>query len=458
MNSIHSHRSATPKTVYTVSELNRRIKQRLETDFPFVWIAGEISNLRRPPSGHLYFTLKDSQSQLNAVMFKGQARRLVAKLEDGLAVLGMGRISVYEPRGIYQLIIEYLEPKGLGDLQLAFEQLKRNLTAEGLFDPTGKKPLPSLPRKVHVITSPTGAVIFDTISIIQRRFANIPIVLIPTAVQGDGAAEEVIQAIAWLNERQDAEVAILARGGGSLEDLQAFNDERVARAIYHSHVPIISAIGHETDYTIADFVADLRAPTPSAAAELVVPEKKALKDRIEVLERQLGVAARANLNGNRDRLSNCRERLLDPRRRVYDGRLLTDDLIQRMSIGLRRTLHDSHSKLNAISSRLKLHLVRDKISNAKQKHKQIYSNILKINKLLISNNRWKSQILESRLAALNPLAVLERGYSITRKLPQRSIIRNTRQIDIDDRVEITLASGTLTGRIEGKDGDGAQKL
>ena len=455
MDSKHKNRASAPKNVYTVSELNRRIKKRLETDFPLVWIAGEISNLKRPPSGHLYFTLKDSQSQLSAVMFKNQARRLTAQPEDGLAVLAMGRVSVYEPRGIYQLIIEYVEPKGLGDLQLAFEQLKRKLSAEGLFDPTGKKTLPSLPHKVHVITSPGGAVFHDTISIIQRRFSNIPIVLIPTAVQGAGAVEAIIQAIAWLNERPDAEIAILARGGGSLEDLQAFNTEKVARAIYQSRVPIISAIGHETDYTIADFVADLRAPTPSAAAELVVPEKKALKERIAALERQLGVAAAADFANRRQRLETFRQRLLDPRQRIYDGRLVIDDLTRRMRIGLDRTLRDSRIRLTAISARLKPYRIQENISDSKQKHKQLILNMLKSLLLLIENKRWQNEVLVSRLRALNPMAVLDRGYSITRKLPQRSIIMDTRQVDINDQVEITLASGTLTGRIEGKDSDGA---
>ncbi len=450
--------AAANKTIYTVSELNRRIKQRLESDFPMIWITGEISNLRRPPSGHLYFTLKDSKSHLSAVMFKGQARRLTARPDDGLAILGMGRVSVYEPRGIYQLIIEYMEPKGLGDLQLAFEQLKKRLSAEGLFDPAGKQPLPLLPRKVHILTSPSGAVIFDTVSVIQRRFTNIPIVLIPTAVQGASAVKEVLQAIRYLNELPDAEVAILARGGGSLEDLQAFNDESVARAIYQSHVPIVSAIGHETDYTIADFVADLRAPTPSAAAELVVPEKYALKDRVADLERQIGVFALANTADKRNHLNNCRARLLDPRQRINDGRLAVDELSQRLSISLQRTLGDNRVLLKTVSARLNPSRVRAKIIFAKQKHKQLNLKILYTINILIYDYRRKAQVLSSRLAALNPMAVLERGYSITRKLPQRAIITDSRRIHIGDAVEITLASGTLIGRIEGKDKDGTQEL
>ncbi len=458
LNSNQINSSSTAKTVYSVSELNRRIKQRLEKEFPLIWVLGEISNLKRPPSGHLYFTLKDSHAQLSAVMFKGQARRLNAIPDDGLSILGMGRVSVYEPRGTYQLIIEYMEPKGLGGLQLSFEHLKRKLSAEGLFDPAGKKPLPVLPRKVHVLSSPAGAVIFDTINIIRRRFANMPIVLIPTAVQGPRAVEEVIKAIASLNQQQDAEVAILARGGGSLEDLQAFNDERVAHAIFQSRVPIVSAIGHETDYTIADFVADLRAPTPSAAAELVVPQKKALQVRLADLERQLGVAVLTHLTTKRNLLTVCRGRLIDPRRRIHDGRLSLDDLMQRMETGLQRTLRDSRRKLKIIASRLKPELVINRVENAKQKHDKINNNLLYLILKCIEYHRWRTQVVVSRLTALNPMAVLERGYSITRTWPQRTIIKNTRQIQIDDSVEITLASGTLLGRIEGKDEDGNQKL
>lgn len=455
MNSQYSHHNTAPKNVFTVSELNRRIKQVLEQKFSFVWITGEISNLKKPSSGHLYFTLKDSHSQLSAVMFKGQARRLAARLEDGLVILGMGRVSVYEPRGAYQVIVEYVEPKGLGDLQLAFERLKQQLADEGLFDRAHKKQLPSLPRKIHVITSPSGAVIFDTINIIQRRFANIPIALIPTAVQGARSAAEIVQAIDILNHQPDAEIAILARGGGSLEDLQAFNDVRVARAIHQSQIPIISAIGHETDYTIADFVADLRAPTPSAAAELVVPQRSALVDKLKSAEHQLVRATFATIAFQRKKLNDCRGRLSDPRRRIYDGHLHLDDLTQRMVVGFQRTIRDDRLKLRLISSRLIQNPLRAKIKLLKQSYKQIESNLLYYLINQLNNKKWMLKDIAARLKALNPLAVLERGYSITRLLPQRSIIKNSRQVGLNDRVEIALASGNLQCRIEGKEDDGS---
>ncbi|MCK4793478.1 MAG: exodeoxyribonuclease VII large subunit, partial [Desulfobacteraceae bacterium] len=264
------------RRIYTVTELTHNIKDFLEEAFPFVWITGEISNFRIPVSGHFYFTIKDSGAQISAVMFRGQNRNLRFQPEDGMAVIAMGRLNVYETKGIYQIIIEYLEPEGVGVLQLAFEHLKKRLAAEGLFDEKHKLPLPFLPQKIAVVTSPTGAVIRDIINVIDRRFPNMTVEIAPVKVQGEQAAEEIVEAIELLNDRNDADVIVVARGGGSLEDLQAFNSEVVARAIFSSEIPVVSAVGHETDFTIADFTADLRAPTPSAAAELIVPVKNDL--------------------------------------------------------------------------------------------------------------------------------------------------------------------------------------
>ena len=454
MNSAHSNRHTRPQSVFTVSELNRRIKQILEKSFACIWFVGEISNLRQPPSGHLYFALKDDQSQLAAVMFKGQARRLRARLEDGLSILGMGRVSVYEPRGGYQVIVEYLEPKGLGDLQLAFEQLKQKLADEGLFEPGPKKTPPPLPRKIHVITSPSGAVIYDIVSVVQRRFANIPIVLIPTAVQGLRSADEIVEAIEILNRLPDAEIAILARGGGSLEDLQAFNDERVARAIYRSQVPMISAVGHETDYTITDFVADLRAPTPSAAAELVVPDRGALAEKIEATRHHLTLAMYAAMAFKRNQLNDFAGRLADPRRRITDGRLRLDDLTQRVAISIQRTLRDYRRGLTLRLTRLEKNPFRDQIKLVKQNNKELENKLLNIMLNIKNLNKWRLHDLTSRLNALNPKSVLERGYSITRVLPQRTVVRDAHQVGLNDSVEITLASGILQCRIEGKEDDG----
>ena len=269
------------RRIYTVSELSGEIRELFEQQFPDVWVTGEVSNFRAAGSGHLYFTLKDDTAQLRAVCFRSQSRYLKFKPQDGLAVIARGRLSIYEARGEYQLYVEFLEPAGLGALQLAFDQLKQKLAAEGLFDPDRKKLLPALPRVIGVVTSPTGAVIQDILRVLNRRFRNINVVIYPARVQGEGAAEEIAQGIEHFNRMVPVDVMIVARGGGSMEDLWAFNEEVVARAIAASEIPIISAVGHETDFTIADFVADLRAPTPSAAAELVVHLKQDFVDELD---------------------------------------------------------------------------------------------------------------------------------------------------------------------------------
>ena len=267
------------RQIYTVSQLNDEIKNLLETQFSDIWVEGEISNFRIPGSGHFYFTLKDSSSQLRGVCFKSQNRLLKFRPEDGLAVLSRGRLTVYEPRGEYQLVVDYMEPRGLGSLQLAFEQLKAKLQKEGLFDPTHKKPLPLLPQKIAVVTSPTGAVIRDILRVLRRRNRGLHVLIYPVRVQGEGAGQEIASGVRYLDTLPDVDVIITARGGGSIEDLWAFNDEIVVRAIFNSRIPVISAVGHETDFTIADFVADMRAPTPSAAAEIVSAVRSDLQER-----------------------------------------------------------------------------------------------------------------------------------------------------------------------------------
>ena len=292
------------RTILTVSEVNERIKIVLEDTFFDIWVEGEISNLRTPSSGHAYLTLKDEHSQIRAVLFKMQRRYLRFDPKDGMLVIARGRISLYEPRGEYQLVVDYMEPKGVGALQIAFEQLKVRLAQAGLFDASRKRPLPVLPRCLGIITSPTGAVIRDMLQILRRRFANLHICIYPVRVQGDGAAVEIAHGIEALNRYPGIDVIIVARGGGSLEDLWAFNEEAVAQAIYASTIPVISAVGHEIDYTIADFVADVRAPTPSAAAELVIRNKSELYAELQVVTQQLQHAIRHHLEIHRPPRSN----------------------------------------------------------------------------------------------------------------------------------------------------------
>ena len=320
-----------PKHIYSVSELTSEIKALLEDNYPFVWIYGEISNFRKPSSGHFYFTLKDGNAQIPGVMFRGQQAGLKFVPEDGMEITGLGRITLYEPRGAYQIILEYMEPRGIGALQKAFEQLKKKLAAEGLFEKRHKKPVPFLPEKVALITSLTGAVLHDMLNILYRRFENVTVQILPVKVQGNDSAEQIVAALNLLNLRADADVAIVARGGGSLEDLQAYNTEAVARAIFRSKIPIISAVGHETDFTVADFVADLRAPTPSAAAELVVPVQRDLKARCMELSGALAMRVSRLIKSNRECVEQLQKRLVHPSRKIQDHRLRLDDLTGRLN-------------------------------------------------------------------------------------------------------------------------------
>lgn len=391
--------------IYTISELTRDIKQVLEGRFPSIWVEGEVSNLRTPSSGHMYFTLKDETAELHAVMFKGLNQYLKFKLEDGLKVVAFGPVSVYQRRGEYQLVAEKLEPRGVGALQLAFEQLKKRLQGERLFDAAHKKPIPFLPMRIGVVTSPTGAAIQDIINVIQRRFINAEILLSPAKVQGQGAAEEISEALDELNERGEVEVIIVGRGGGSLEDLWAFNEETVARAIYRSHIPIISAIGHEIDYTIADFVADLRAPTPSAAAELVVMAKEELVNKIESFE-------------------------------------------ERMKRALLNTLTLLKNRLTAVKESHAFRQPRETIRQYQQRIDDMARNLTREMNHLLGLGRERLATLAGKLESLSPLGVLSRGYSLSLKLPERVVIRKVAALEVGDKVETRVREGGFLSRVE----------
>lgn len=438
------------RPVYSVSKLTRQIKTILEQEFPLIWIAGEISNLRTPASGHHYFTLKDPDAQIDAVIFKGPAMRLKFKISDGLSVVGLGRLSVYEPRGTYQLLFEHIEPKGIGALQLAFDELKTRLATEGLFEAHHKNKIPSLPRKVHIITSPTGAVVHDTIQIIHRRFPNLPITVIPVSVQGEKAATEIVRAIECLNRQRDAEIAILARGGGSLEDLQPFNSEPVARALFASRIPIISAVGHETDYTIADFVADLRAPTPSAAAEIAVPEKDHLQQRCDDLTDRLTRQIMDVIYRHRNEIGRLAHRLRDPKRQIQESRFKLDDIDQRLLRIFQYRLEKKRMALRHLILRQNRIPIRNTLNNYHEKLKQLDYILLNKLTVLIAQYRAKNQELTLRLESLNPLNVLKRGYSITRSLPAKRVVKTSASVKIDQKVEVQLSSGVILCRVEGK--------
>jgi exodeoxyribonuclease VII large subunit len=438
----------TERAVLTVSELTARIKTRLEEGFPAVWVEGEISNLRLPSSGHAYFTLKDDQAQIRAVLFRGRGRRVRFELEDGLQVLAFGGLDVYALRGEYQLVVELMEPKGLGALQLAFEQLKRKLEAEGLFDPARKRPLQRFPRTIGIVTSLSGAAIRDMLHIIRRRFADLRIVIAPVRVQGEEAPGEIVQAIANLCEVGGLDVVIVGRGGGSIEDLWAFNDERVARVIAACPVPVISAVGHETDFTIADFVADLRAPTPSAAAELVVREKLEVVRRLMDLYARLGQAARDQVRRRRERVDLLARRrvLTDPARALRDLHRRLDDLGGRLRGGLRASQRQVAHRVALATHALRSHTPAARIAGARALLGQLGGRLDTgaTHRLKAARHRFES--LVGRLESLSPLGVLARGYSLTR-LPSGAVVRRAAQTQPGDAIEILLHQGVLGARV-----------
>lgn len=444
------------REVYTVSELTRSIKFVLEEDFSDIWVEGEISNFRVPNSGHAYFTLKDKESQLKIVLFRLNKRLLKFEPEDGLHVIIRGRISVYEPRGEYQLIADYMEPKGIGALQLAFEQLKEKLFKEGLFDEAHKKPIPQFPQKIAIVTSPTGAAIRDMLRIIDRRFSTIHIVIYPVRVQGEGASIEIAQAIKELNILSHSELAepidvmIIGRGGGSIEDLWSFNEEVVARAIYDSKIPVISAVGHEIDYTISDFVADLRAPTPSAAAELVVKDKREVAQNIIGMEKRLINAVRNMLDILKSDLIGLQERrvLRAPLDRIYELQQRCDDLTLR----IKRSPMTIYKKFSEKTSHLTKSLF---ILNPIVRIQRIKEILSEMNRGLEIAVKHRLEILDKklkgtagRLNALSPLAVLERGYSISRRLPDMKIIKDASDIEKGRQLNVKLHKGELVCRVE----------
>ncbi len=436
--------------IYTVSQLNSEIKLLLEDKFPFVWISGEISNCKMPGSGHLYFTLKDENSQISCVMFRGLNQKLKFDLEDGLSITGLGRISLYEPRGTYQIIFEYIEPKGIGALQIAFEQLKNLLASEGLFDDKYKKPLPFLPKKISLITSPTGAVVHDILKIIDRRFPNLFIEIVPVKVQGENAEKEIVQALELLNALYDTDVIILARGGGSLEDMNAFNSENVARAVFSTKIPVVSAIGHETDFTISDFVADLRAPTPSAAAELVVPSKDELKRRHEDIFSKLKLNIRQHIEKHRYILSRVSKSLVDPKRKVQDLRLKIDDFTIRLTKIFFNRINQKREKYKLWKDLLYTNKPLGYIANLHEKLTNISDNLSTLNSIYLNNKRSLLRENRGRLYALNPTSILKRGYSITRTIPEAVVVKTAHSVSIGQNLEVMLAKGKLVVNVHQK--------
>ncbi len=439
------------KEIITVSQLNDNIKFLLEETFGFIWVEGEVSNLRRPQSGHVYFTLKDEKSQIRAVYFRqfGRFKKGIGfELEEGLRVLCRARLSVYPPRGEYQLIVESIEPRGIGALQKLFEQLKSKLAAEGLFDEQYKKNIPAFPEKIGIITSPTGAVIKDILNITKRRFPSVNILVAPVRVQGSEAAAEIIQALRNFHAYGDVEVIIIARGGGSLEDMAPFNDEALAREIFGSLIPVVSAVGHETDFTICDFVADLRAPTPSAAAELVLPERAELLANLNNLKQRLFAGYCRYLADKQNELSGLRERFKDPRRLLIDLQIHLDELKERIGAAFRREKKGLYNDLRQLELRFLHQSPAKQIDGGKillkNIQKDIYNHFFSRLRALKESLLKNSAVLES----LSPLRVLQRGYSITRSLANGMIIRQAEALSIGENINIQLASGNVRARVQ----------
>jgi exodeoxyribonuclease VII large subunit len=434
------------REIYSVSRLNREVRAVLEGSFPLLWVEGELSNLAQPSSGHIYFSLKDSVAQVRCAMFRSKRLLLAFKPANHQQVLVRARVGLYEGRGDFQLIVEHMEPAGEGALRLQFERLKQKLAAEGLFDEARKRDLPSIPRQVGLITSPTGAAVRDLLTVLERRFPALPILLYPAQVQGQFAARELIAALDLANERAECDVLVLARGGGSLEDLQAFNDEDLARAIRRSAIPVVTGIGHEVDLCIADLAADRRAATPSAAAELVSPSAQHLTQRIRASEQRLRGAQARILSACERRFAALQRhlRLLHPIDRLQSRQQRVDDLQRRMVVALARTWDGAHARLGPLVLRL-----RGASPQGGLMRRRLILDAL--DRRLDEAGRRTPMVCAEQLAravqgleARSPLATLRRGYAILRQKQSGLIIRESGQVVPGDQLDARLAQGSLT--------------
>ena len=437
------------REIWTVSQLTRRVKGLLETQIGAVWVAGEISNWRVSPAGHAYFTLKDEGSQLRAVIFRGRLSAVKFPVDNGLEVLVRGAVSVYEQRGEYQIVCEEMQPRGVGALQLAFEKLKAKLDAEGLFDPARKKPLPLLPKRIGIVTSPSGAAIRDMLNVIQRRFAQVHILLYPARVQGEGAAAEIVEGIRAL-DAFGVDVIIVGRGGGSLEDLWSFNEEPVVRAIAAAQTPIISAVGHETDFTLADFAADVRAPTPSAAAELVVREQEALAQSVANFARRL----RRALDGRKALLRGRLERVhasfvfRRPEELLRQSRQRSDDARMTMERVLRGRIADERFGVEKAVRALALLSPAAQVHRAHERLASMRGRLLGAGVAAPLRKRGELRTRAAQLDALSPLAILGRGYAVAWKIPGEALVRSADQLKPGDALRVRFGEGSVEATVQ----------
>jgi exodeoxyribonuclease VII large subunit len=420
------------------------LRTSIEAQFSDIWLEGELSNLRAPGSGHVYCTLKDKTSQIRAVLFRSTAVRLRFALQEGLHVVVRGRLTVYEPRGEYQIVLDTVEPKGIGALQLAFEQLKERLATEGLFDQDRKKSIPAFPRTVGVVTSLTGAAIRDILAVLRRRWPTLHILIAPVQVQGEHAGHQIAEALTALNNLGSVDVIIVGRGGGSLEDLWSFNEEIVVRAIVASHVPVVSAVGHEIDVTLADFVADLRAPTPSAAAEAVVPVLAEIVERLQELKVRLGQVMLRHCAFERQRLDASIRGVTDVRFRLQDAAQRTDDRVNRLREMVQQLLMAGRERVHGVQRDLSglnpILAIKQGLATVPQFSKRLEGQM----GVMLTQHRHRINATLAQLNTLSPLAILGRGYSILQTVPAGQILHRANDVRVGQELEAQLASGRLS--------------
>lgn len=439
------------KTILTVSRLTALLRGVLEENFEQLWVQGEVSNISYPSSGHCYFTLKDAGAQLRCVMFRGSVKNLKFRVMDGMALIARGRISVYDQRGEYQLICEYLEPAGIGALQAAFVQLKEKLDGEGLFDGSHKIPLPRFPRKIGVITSPTGAAIHDILNVLKRRFASLEVLLYPVRVQGEGSALEIARAIDDMNRLAEVDVLIVGRGGGSLEDLWAFNEEVVARSVYRSKIPIISAVGHETDWSICDFVADLRAPTPSVAAEMVIESAEELRSKLDALSHRLRRAVENQIASHERHLESLRRALHDPRTMLGHLVQRMDDLNGRLELGLHVAVSRRRDRFERLQDALLHNDPNGKITSVRQRLTFLLMRAESLMTQRLENIRQEFGDNAARIEVLSPLKTLARGYTIVTRGNRGEVAVDAATLSVGEQLLLRFHKGQARCRVESRE-------
>lgn len=435
--------STAAPTIFSVEQVNNLLRGLIETQVGTVWIKGEISNFKPHSSGHFYFSLKDSKAQISAMMFRGYNSKLKFKPHDGLEVIVRGKITIYEPRGTYSIACEMMEPVGAGALQKQFEQLRDKLKTEGLFDPARKQPIPTYPKTVAIVTSPTGAAIQDILNIMNRRARGVQVIVVPAIVQGAAAAPSLVEAFKKA-EMIKPDVIIIGRGGGSIEDMWCFNDEKLARTIADSKIPVISAVGHEIDFTICDFVADLRAPTPSAAAELVAKSSHEIIQKLEQVERSLRLAIQRRLQHKQQLLLLQAKRLVDPKKKLQDLFVRNDDLYSRLELAVTNYLEHSRRDIQLLRSRLvsPKQVIEIKKVSLQQRQQKLNNSLTKN----LTQFKFRVESAMALLDSLSPLKVVDRGYSITQK--GNDVVKSVKQVKVGDLLSIKVSDGTIETEVK----------